>query len=136
MSAYQDDTVDRCLERIRTAWDAGDAAAFAAQFTEDATYVIWSGDPLMGPSEIERVHINALRRGTRMKIKVLSINPLTDDVAIVLTAVGVGKDKLIHYGNPQTLTMIRRSERWLCTAFQNTDMNPRVKSLSNSSNEV
>jgi hypothetical protein len=91
----------------------------------------WRGDPLLGRSEIERVHIEALRRGTRMKIKVLSIKPLTDDVAIVLTAGGVGKDKLIQYEKLQTLTMIRRSERWMCTAFQNTDMSARAKSLYN-----
>ena len=132
MSGYEDDSIEGCLERIRIAWDAGDAAAFAAQFTDDATYVIWSGDPVLGRSEIERVHIDALKRDTRMKIKLLSMKPLTDDVAIVLTAGGVGKDKLIHYEKLQTLTMIRRSDRWMCAAFQNTDMSPRAKILYNS----
>jgi hypothetical protein len=50
MSAYEDDSIEGCLERIRIAWDAGDAATFAAQFTGNATYVIWSGDPLLGRS--------------------------------------------------------------------------------------
>jgi uncharacterized protein (TIGR02246 family) len=126
------ESIEDCLERIRTAWNAGDAAAFAAQFTEDATYVIWSGDLLLGRSEIERVHIEALRRGTRMKIKVLSIKPLAEDVATVLTAGGVGKETIIRVEKLQTLTMVRPSARWMCAAFQNTDMSPRAKSLYNS----
>ena len=32
-----EDTIEDCLDRIRAAWDAGDARAFAASFTEDAT---------------------------------------------------------------------------------------------------
>ncbi|AXC16258.1 hypothetical protein ACPOL_7060 (plasmid) [Acidisarcina polymorpha] len=68
-----------------------------------------------------------------MKVKVLSIKPLTEDVAIVLTASGAGKDATIRYEKLQTLMMIRRSDRWTCAAFQNTDMSPRAKSLYNSS---
>jgi uncharacterized protein (TIGR02246 family) len=132
MSAHKDDSIEDCLERIRSAWNSGDAAEFAAQFTEDATYIIWSGDALLGRPDIERMHIDPLRRGTRMEVKVLSIKPLTDDVAVVVTAGGVGKDAMILYEKIQTVVMIRPSGRWMCAAFQNTDMSPHAKALYNS----
>lgn len=132
MSARKDDSIQDCLQRIRTAWNAGDAAAFAAEFTEDATYVIWSGDPLLGRPEIQRLHVDALRQGTRMEIGVLSIRPLAEDVAAVLTVGGVGKDATIPFEKVQTLTMVRHSGRWMCAALQNTDMSPRAKRLYNS----
>jgi uncharacterized protein (TIGR02246 family) len=39
-----EDGVADFLRCLRTAWDAGDAQAFATLFTEDATYVTWLGD--------------------------------------------------------------------------------------------
>jgi len=35
--AFADDTVGDCLDRIRRAWDAGSARAYAAEFAADAT---------------------------------------------------------------------------------------------------
>lgn len=35
--AFADDTVGDCLDRIRRAWDAGSAGAYAAEFAGDAT---------------------------------------------------------------------------------------------------
>ena len=61
------DTIEKCLERIRLAWNAGDAQAYAGEFAEDATYVIFLGEPLLGREEIERNHIDVLtkwRKGT------------------------------------------------------------------------
>jgi len=131
MSAHGSDTIEDCLERIRAAWDAGDAAAFAAEFTEDATYVIYLGAPLVGRPEIERMHVDPLGRGTRMRIQVLSTKLLTDDVAVVLTVGGVGKDAMTPYDKVQTLTLVRRCNRWRCTAFQNTEMSSIAKRLYN-----
>ncbi len=131
MFAHKNDSIEDCLERIRAAWDAGDAAAFAAQFTEDATYVIYSGEPLWGRPEIERMHADAMGRGTRMRIKVLSTRFLTDDVATIVTAGGVGQGAMIPYDKVQTLTMVRHPDRWMCTAFQNTQMSSHAKRLYN-----
>jgi uncharacterized protein (TIGR02246 family) len=61
----RDDTVEACLDRIRSAWDAGDAHAFVAEFTEDATYVIFLGEALTGRAEIEATHLDVLGKWQR-----------------------------------------------------------------------
>ena len=81
------------LERIRLAWNAGDARAYAEAFTEDATHVIFLGEPLLGREAIERNHIDVLtkwRKGTKMAIKAISAKSLGDDVASILTIGGLG----------------------------------------------
>ena len=119
------------LDQLCDAWNAADSSAYARLFTEDATYVIYLGTPLMGRPEIERLHVHPLGRGTRMKIKVLSIKALTDDVTVVLTIGGVGKGAVIPYDKVQTLTLVRQNDRWMCTAFQNTEMGSTEKRLYN-----
>ncbi len=134
MSQNIDDSVETCLERIRLAWNAGDAHAYACEFTEDATYVIFLGEPLLGRQEIEKNHIDVLtkwRKGTRMAIKVISVRALGDDAASLLTVGGLGKSDSIAYDKLQTFTMVRREGRWMCAAFQNTKMNGRAKRLYN-----
>jgi uncharacterized protein (TIGR02246 family) len=131
MAESRNETIEDCLNRIRTAWNAGDATAFASEFTEDATYVIYSGIPLVGRAEIERMHVHPLGRGTRMKLKVLSERAVMDGVTVVLTIGGVGEGAVIPYDKVQTLTLVRQGNRWMCTAFQNTEMSPADKRLHN-----
>src|SRR5271165_5596205 len=124
------DTVETCLDRIRLAWNAGDAHAYAREFTEDATYVIFLGEPLLGRQEIEKNHVDVLtkwQKGTRMAIKAIKIRPLGVDAAAVLTVGGLGKSDSIAYDKLQTFTFVRREGRWMCAAFQNTRMSGRAK---------
>jgi len=122
------------------AWDAGDAHAYAAKFTPDATYVIFLGEALMGPAEIERTHIDVFRRwqkGTKMAIKAVRVSLLGADVCSVLTVGGIGQGANPPYDKLQTFTLIRHGDSWLCAAFQNTAMNARAKtSFSQNSNAV
>jgi uncharacterized protein (TIGR02246 family) len=125
-----EDTIEDCLDRIRAAWNAGDAQAFAGSFTEDATYVIYLGEALIGRAEIEANHIDVLtkwQKGTRMAVTALRKTPLVDDIVVVLTAGGIGTGPSIPYDKLQTLTMVRRDGRWLCAAFQNTKMSREVE---------
>ncbi len=48
--------IDTVLAELATAWDAGDAAAYAGLFTPDATYVVFDGTVLHGAEAIEDVH--------------------------------------------------------------------------------
>ena len=60
------------LDRFRTAWDAGDARAYAALFTEDATYVIFLGEAMLGRDAIERNHVDVFGRwqkGSKTRVK-------------------------------------------------------------------
>lgn len=118
--------VTQALDRIRAAWDAGDADAYAAQFTDDANYVIFAGLVSRGRSEIRADHVPVFekwQRGSRMSMKVLDVRLLGDDVAVVLTEGGVGKRPRIPHDKVQTFVLVRQDERWLCAAFQNTKRN-------------
>src|SRR5271166_6641490 len=55
-------SVDEFLARFRSAWDAGDARAYAAEFTEDASHVVFLGEAFMGRGEIERNHVDVFER--------------------------------------------------------------------------
>src|SRR5208282_4225535 len=49
----------------------------------------------------------------------------------VLTVGGIGEKAPIAYDKIQTFTLVRRGDRWLCAAFQNTAMSDRAKTAFN-----
>ena len=111
------------LDRIRAAWDAGDASALAAEFTVDATYVIFVGLYDRGREAIRRSHVPVFekwQRGSRMSMRVLDARFPAPDVAIVLTEGGIGKRSRIPHDKVQTFVMVRDDDTWRCAAFQNT----------------
>ena len=119
------DTIEAALARLSAAWDAGDATAYAREFTIDATYVIYAGIAYEGRDAIERGHVPVFekwQKGSRMRMRVISVRHLADDVAVVLTEGGIGKRR-IPIDKVQTFTMLRRDGRWQCAAFQNTKKN-------------
>jgi len=114
------------LERIRLAWAAGDADAYAAEFTADATYVIFAGLISRGREEIRADHVPVFerwQRGTRMSMNVLDARMLGEDCAIVVTEGGVGKGTTITHDKVQTFVFVRAGDRWSCASFQNTKRN-------------
>ena len=111
------------LDRLRAAWDAGDATAFADEFTEDASYVIFVGMQYLGRGAIRRSHVPVFekwQRGSRMSMRVLDLRFPTPDVAIALTEGGIGKRARIPHDKVQTFVMVRVGVEWRCAAFQNT----------------
>src|SRR3954470_8945000 len=118
-----DDTIDDCLARMVSAWDAGDAKAFSEEFTTDASYVIYVGLTYFGRAEIEQAHVPVFekwQKGSRMVKRVLERRMLNATTAIVVTEGGIGKRSRIHPDKVQTFTMVRVDDRWQCAAFQNT----------------
>lgn len=111
------------LDRVRAAWDAGDATALAAEFTDDASYVIFVGLHYLGRDAIRRSHLPVFekwQRGSRMSMRVLDLRFPTPDVAVVLTEGGIGTRARIPHDKVQTFVMVRDGDVWRCTAFQNT----------------
>jgi uncharacterized protein (TIGR02246 family) len=128
------DTVENFLGRIKDAWDAGDAVAYAREFTDDATYVIFRGELLRGRAEIESAHVEVLGkwlRGSRMIVEAVATTMLDDNVASVLTVGGIGEEGSITSDKFQTVTLVRREGRWQCAALQNTAMSERSKPAYN-----
>ena len=128
------DTVEQCLERMRIAASAADAQAFAAEFDEDATYITFFGQAVLGRREIGSFHAAAFAKfppGVQMVIKTISVRRLGEDFASVLTVGGIGKGPHIPYDKYQTFAMARRDGRWRSVAFQNTEMNEAAKQQHN-----
>lgn len=117
------DTVEAFLGRIAAAWDAGDATAYAAEFTADATYVVFMGLVLRGRQAIEAEHVPVFtkwRRGSRMSIRMLDLRFPAPGVAVVVTTGGIGTRRRIPEDKVQTFILVRDGGAWRCAAFQNT----------------
>jgi uncharacterized protein (TIGR02246 family) len=130
MTQQQNDTVELYLERMKAAWNAGDAHALACEFTEDATFVTFIGEALVGRAEIESAHAEVLGgnlKGTQLIVKPVSIRMIGDNVVVALTVGGIGATNPIKYGQFQTYTLVNLDGRWQCAAFQNTEMSSRSK---------
>ena len=115
--------VAELLHGMAGAWDAGDATAYAALFTEDATYVMFQGMAAIGREEIERMHVPLFtqwQEGSRMQMRVLHARQIAPDVVVALTEGGVGTGDSIACDKVQTFTIVWTSDGWKCTAFQNT----------------
>lgn len=118
--------VDDALGRIRAAWDAGDADAYAAEFTDDASYVIFAGIASLGRDAIRAAHVPVFQkwqRGTRMAMRVIDVRFTGRDTAVVVTEGGIGKGARVALDKVQTFVLVREGELWRCAAFQNTRKN-------------
>ncbi|MEC3993013.1 SgcJ/EcaC family oxidoreductase [Actinacidiphila sp. DG2A-62] len=77
--------------RARVAWEAGDAGAYSALFTDDGSELI--GDvQLRGRAEIEQYLADAFKgayAGSRISETPVEIRLLTDEVAVAVTEGGV-----------------------------------------------
>ncbi|MGW1289842.1 SgcJ/EcaC family oxidoreductase [Streptomyces sp. NPDC002586] len=122
--------MDAFLDRVREARNAGDARAYAAQFSEDASYIAFMGEVILGRSQIERTHHEVFtmwQRGTRMIVKPIDVRSVDVDTSVVTTIGGVGAQPAFGYDKFQTYVLRRREGRWLCVAFQNTAMSEEAK---------
>lgn len=122
------------LDRLNAAWNSGDAAAYADQFSEDATYIAYNGSILHGRSQIEHTHrylFDGPLKGSRLgddtssaPDPIESVRFVRPDIAMVVIRGGVreeGQD-VVTAGRASvvSLTLIIDGERWLIAAFQNT----------------
>lgn len=116
------------LDRLTEAWNAGDAAAYADLFTEEADYVTFFGANMAGRELIESSHRalfhgplkGSTLTGHRGGAKVRFVRP---DVAIVVSGGGssLAGGTTPEPGRSTTVTFVLvKDDRWRVTAFQNT----------------
>ncbi|MBC7304470.1 MAG: SgcJ/EcaC family oxidoreductase [Nocardia sp.] len=109
------------------AWAAGDGAAFAATFTEDADFVSVIGEFIRGRAQLAAVMqegFDGFMRGTHLSEPERStLRFPTPDTAILVTY-GV---RVLRRGQPapphssvQIRTAARMNDGWQFTSFQNT----------------
>jgi uncharacterized protein (TIGR02246 family) len=121
------DRVEALLAALSDAWNAGDADAYGALFTEDATYVTFFGQISHGRAEIVEGHrwLFARMPGSRMTPGAKAdreIRFLTPDTAVV---VGQGPGTTAPgsaAGRPSTVSFValRTDAGWRFAHFQNT----------------
>lgn len=128
----QDEMAIRQLfQALMDAWEAGDAEAYTALFTEDADYVAFDGVNQKGRTAIMTSHKPLFERflkGSKLTGGLVSLRLLAPDVAL---AHGVGsildagrrKPKAERLSS-QTLVVVKRDGVWRFTAFHNTRVRP------------
>ncbi|MFC9995333.1 SgcJ/EcaC family oxidoreductase [Nocardia sp. NPDC127526] len=124
-----DETALRALLRAQAdAWAAGDGAAFAATFTDDADFVSVIGEFIQGRAEMTtemQQGFDGFMKGTRMsEPATLKIRFPAPDTAIMITQ-GVRPSRPDNPAGPdeqsiQTRVAVRANGTWLFTSFQNT----------------
>ncbi|GAB3164168.1 SgcJ/EcaC family oxidoreductase [Microbispora hainanensis] len=125
------DDINRLLDALITAWNGGDAAAFAGLFTEDADYVTYFGARMEGRQAIEDSHralFEGPLKGSRLGAPAVApplrkIRLLSPDAALVVTTGGSalpdgtadpGRDSIM------TFTAVREVGGWRFASFHNT----------------
>jgi uncharacterized protein (TIGR02246 family) len=118
------------LARLAAAWDAGDARAYAACFTREASYVTWLGELLQGREQIDSVHDEVFTRwasGKKMRVEHISATETGPDCWVVLTVGGIGNGPDITLDKFQTLVLLREGGSVGCVAFHNSAMSDDMK---------
>ncbi|MEV3980882.1 SgcJ/EcaC family oxidoreductase [Nonomuraea sp. NPDC049758] len=116
--------ITRLVERMTETWNAGDSAAYAALFTEDADYITFFGLHLQGRKAIEETHRALFETSVKLAEggPAPLVRPLTDDVALVIVG---GNSSVAGVPDPSresvvTLTALRTPEGWRFASFQNS----------------
>ncbi|RFU43389.1 SgcJ/EcaC family oxidoreductase [Actinomadura logoneensis] len=139
------------LDRLTAAWNAGDGAAYGAEFTADATYITYVGTLYQGADEIGHAHqvlFDSFVKGTKLASETQSIRMTGPDSALVVTRGAThmtGPDSALvvtrgatHKGDRpakldkiQTYTLVRGADgAWKVAAFQNTKRKPLMEAIS------
>ena len=128
--------IDDVLARLSDAWNGGDSAAYAEQFTADATYVAFNGEVLRGRAAIDDVHrrlFDGPLRSSRMVAAPDSPAPeirfVRPDVAVVVSSGAVQPTGAAELAadrvSVQSYVVVEDGDAWRVAAFQNTRRQPR-----------
>ncbi|MFJ3308218.1 SgcJ/EcaC family oxidoreductase [Streptomyces sp. NPDC086549] len=131
MTAHQKHTADesailKVLTGVYDAWDAHDADAFVANYTEDASAIL-PGSYRKSRDEIREsmeAGFSSFLKGSTTTNKVLNIRFLNDDAAVVVSETNVifageteGPDDRLAIA---TWVLTRQDGKWLLAAYQNS----------------
>ena len=127
------------LAALESCWRDGDADAYAALHSADATYVAFDGTVMTGQKEIADGHralFAGIMKGSRLAVVERATHFPTPDTAIVVQRAGIIMRWQKNRAAPSakrlsTNTTILRHDgsAWRVTAFQNTRYRPWAKTL-------
>lgn len=129
-----DEAAVRTLYRCRLeSWARGDAEAYAAQFTEDADYIVAGGIHEHGRREIVAGHqevFDTWAKGSRLAGEIVSLRALAPGVALLIACGSIVlPDARESDSDGQTiysLVAVRRDGMWRFAAYQNTPVERHV----------
>ncbi|MEV0250019.1 SgcJ/EcaC family oxidoreductase [Nocardia sp. NPDC050712] len=114
------------LDRLTGAWARGDADAYGALFTADATYTSYVGTYYAGRADLTEGHralFAGFLKGTKLADSYLGVRFYGPDTAVVTsrgdTYTG-DRTSPEDLSKTQTYTLVRQDGRWQIAAFQNT----------------
>ncbi len=133
-----DAAIRSLIQQLQTAWNAGDAAAWAAVFTEDARFVTLRGDVFSNRQEIEDSHrriFEGFYKGSHNGISVESLTFPAPDTAVAYAMHEVTGYAALPPGIPASeagmlrarmlLVAVRHGERWAFVAAENVAIFPK-----------
>jgi len=122
------------MKALAAAWDRGDADAYGALFTEDASYTIFVGTVYHGRRDIVESHRLLFRKflkGTKLSVGPMRVRYYGTDTAIVTSTGDTYKRRPGKLTKVQTFTLVRQADgSWLIAAFQNTQRKPLMEAIS------
>jgi uncharacterized protein (TIGR02246 family) len=125
-AASDEATVRSFPLRMIDAWNAGDAAAFAAPFSDTADFIAFEGTHLNGRRAIVEFHRPLFAtelKGTRLEGEVKFVRFLAPDVAVMHARAGTlpaGSDRAIpSRESMQLFVAVRRGGEWRVEAMLN-----------------
>jgi uncharacterized protein (TIGR02246 family) len=128
ITATDDRAIRDLLERMRHAWAAGDGAAYAAEFTEDARYVAATGIRTVGREAIAQSHqkiFETFFKGTWLgRNYPAEFQPVSPDAVLVHASGAVlfpgEEERRVPPNGLLTMLVIRHGETWRVASFSNT----------------
>ena len=124
--AADEDAIRAIHQRMIDAWNAGDAAAFAAPFTDDADFVAFEGTRLKGRRGIAALHqqmFDTVVKGTSLQGEVKFVRFLSAAVAVMHSAVRVtlqGQTQPSPSRDSMQLTVVAKRDReWRSEGLMN-----------------
>jgi uncharacterized protein (TIGR02246 family) len=118
--------LSQIVAKLEEAWNAGDSAAFASDFTDDASFIHIYGGRLDGRPAIEAVHrqiFDTIYKGSHNHYMLQGIRFIRPDVAIVFVQARLkfyeAREAREIQARP-TMIAVRENGRWQLAAFQNT----------------
>jgi len=117
--AADEDAIRGIHRRMIDAWNAGDGAAFAAPFTDDADFVAWEGTHLKGRQELAvftQQIFDTVVKGSRLEGEVKFVRFLSPVLAVMHSVVRVtrhGQTKASPGRDSMELTVVtKRDGEW------------------------
>ncbi|WP_455359712.1 SgcJ/EcaC family oxidoreductase [Streptomyces sp. SYSU K21746] len=132
------DAVCGIMTLLAEAWSRGDAVAYGALFTKDATYTTFVGSHYEGRDDIVNSHkalLDGFLEDSRLAGTYLGIRFLSADTAVVTgrgdTYTGTDQPAASELSKVQTTTLVREADgQWRIAAFHNTQRQSVMERIS------